>query len=98
MHRFLPIAEKNDSLAKGMGTTVILAVVRGSIIHIAYAGDSRVYLIDENGDAAADPRSQYGSDDGAPGAKISAEEARSSSRKSIILPARLAWEGCCDVD
>ena len=31
-----------------MGTTVILAVVRGSIIHIAYAGDSRVYLIDEN--------------------------------------------------
>lgn len=40
------IAEKNDSL-KGMGTTVILAVVRGSIIHIAYAGDSRVYLIDE---------------------------------------------------
>ena len=39
------IAEKNDSL-KGMGTTVILAVVRGSIIHIAYAGDSRVYLID----------------------------------------------------
>ncbi|MDD3193274.1 MAG: Stp1/IreP family PP2C-type Ser/Thr phosphatase [Oscillospiraceae bacterium] len=42
------MAGKNDSL-KGMGTTVILAVVRGSIIHIAYAGDSRVYLVEEKG-------------------------------------------------
>ena len=46
--RVFSMAEQNESL-KGMGTTVILAVVRESIIHIAYAGDSRVYLIDETG-------------------------------------------------
>ena len=41
-------AEKTEDL-KGMGTTVVLAVVRGDLIHIAYAGDSRAYLIDEKG-------------------------------------------------
>jgi protein phosphatase len=42
------MAEKNESL-KGMGTTVVLALVRDSMIHIAYAGDSRAYLVDEAG-------------------------------------------------
>ena len=42
------MAEKNESL-KVMGTTVVLALVRDSMIHIAYAGDSRAYLVDEAG-------------------------------------------------
>lgn len=42
------MAQKDDSL-KGMGTTVVLAVVRESTVHIAYAGDSRAYLIDQQG-------------------------------------------------
>ena len=42
------MAEKDDSL-QGMGTTVVLVLVRKSVIHIAYAGDSRAYLVDEAG-------------------------------------------------
>lgn len=42
--RVFALAEKNPEL-EGMGTTVILAMVRDGMIHIAYAGDSRVYLI-----------------------------------------------------
>lgn len=83
------IAEKNDSL-KGMGTTVILAVVRGSIIHIAYAGDSRVYLIDENGvrQLTRDHSMvQMMVDRG----EISAEESAISSGKALYYPR--AWRG-----
>ncbi len=42
------MAEKDESL-QGMGTTVVLVLVRKSVIHIAYAGDSRAYLVDEAG-------------------------------------------------
>ena len=89
------IAEKNDSL-KGMGTTVILAVVRGSIIHIAYAGDSRVYLIDENGvrQLTRDHSMvQMMVDRG----EISAEEAQYHPEKHYITRA-LGVGGMLDVD
>lgn len=42
------MAQKDPAL-QGMGTTVILAFVRGDVLHIAYAGDSRVYLVEEGG-------------------------------------------------
>ncbi len=36
---------KSDTTLSKMGTTVVASVVTGGIAHIAYAGDSRVYLI-----------------------------------------------------
>ncbi len=39
---------KSDLTLSKMGTTVVAAVVKGSVAHIAYAGDSRVYLISED--------------------------------------------------
>ncbi len=39
---------KSDTTLSKMGTTVVASVVKGEIAHIAYAGDSRVYLITED--------------------------------------------------
>lgn len=38
------IAQENESL-RGMGTTVIVAIVLDNVAHIAHAGDSRAYLL-----------------------------------------------------
>lgn len=34
---------------KGMGTTVVAAVVRDNVAHIAHAGDSRAYIVNKDG-------------------------------------------------
>lgn len=36
---------KNDDSLKGMGTTVVTAVINNNTLHIAHAGDSRAYLL-----------------------------------------------------
>lgn len=43
----LAIHEKSldDSSLSGMGTTVVVGMISGGIVHIAHAGDSRAYLI-----------------------------------------------------
>lgn len=41
-------AQNNDTLF-GMGTTVVAVIIVNGIAHIAHAGDSRAYLINENG-------------------------------------------------
>ncbi len=42
------MSRENTSL-QGMGTTAVLAVIHGNLIQIAYAGDSRAYLIEKSG-------------------------------------------------
>lgn len=34
---------RTDLMLKGMGTTVVIAVIRGSCVHICHVGDSRAY-------------------------------------------------------
>lgn len=41
------MASKDESL-KGMGTTAVVAVVKGNEVAIAHVGDSRIYLVNES--------------------------------------------------
>ena len=40
-------ASKNENLS-GMGTTIVIAVVKGNDVIIAHVGDSRIYLVNDN--------------------------------------------------
>ena len=40
------MAAKDENL-KGMGTTVVVAVVKGNEVAIAHVGDSRIYLVND---------------------------------------------------
>ena len=42
------MAKKEEGL-RGMGTTVVAAIVRGSAVYIAHAGDSRAYFVGSSG-------------------------------------------------
>lgn len=36
---------RNDASLKGMGTTVVLAIIKNDTLYIAHVGDSRIYII-----------------------------------------------------
>ena len=36
---------KNDSTLSGMGTTVVLAIIKNDSLYIAHVGDSRIYIV-----------------------------------------------------
>ena len=37
-----------DPKLKGMGTTLVLSLIINNVLHIVYAGDSRVYIVNKN--------------------------------------------------
>lgn len=38
----------SDTTLTGMGTTVVVVIISGAVIHVAHAGDSRAYLITDD--------------------------------------------------
>ncbi|MFY9199092.1 MAG: Stp1/IreP family PP2C-type Ser/Thr phosphatase [Acutalibacteraceae bacterium] len=42
------MSQANEEL-KGMGTTVVAAIIANNVVYIAHAGDSRAYLVSEDG-------------------------------------------------
>ena len=68
---------------RGMGTTVVLAVVKGDKVHIVHVGDSRAYFVDGNCETQitedhsfVQSLIRYG--------EITREQARTHPRKNII--------------
>ncbi len=79
-------ASKEDMNLFGMGTTVVAAVLKGSMLVLAHAGDSRAYVLSENGmrQVTVDHSLvQEMVDRG----EITEEEARTHPRKNVITRA-----------
>ena len=74
-----------DNSLKGMGTTIVAAVIIGSIAVIAYVGDSRAYIVNDTITQITKDHSlvQLMIDTG----KITPEEARNHPDKNIITRA-----------
>ena len=48
-HERVREAAAKDRELRGMGSTLVLALVRGGVLYVCHVGDSRAYLIDEQG-------------------------------------------------
>ena len=77
---------KNDADLRGMGTTVVATIVCKQKAHIAHVGDSRAYLINENGIRQV-TRDHSVVEDLVSSGKLSREEARNHPRKNLITRA-----------
>ena len=71
---------------KGMGTTVVCAIVRGDDVFIAYAGDSRAYIATKDGIQQITTDHSYVQDLVNQG-KITADEAEHHPNKNVITRA-----------
>lgn len=83
-------AANSDSELKGMGTTVVIALIQNSKAVIAHVGDSRIYLLGDDIKQLTKDHSVVQSliESG----KISADEAKSHPRKNVITRALGAEE------
>lgn len=79
-------AAKKDSDLMGMGTTVVLTLIRGGNVFIAHAGDSRAYLISKN-QMVQLTRDHSVVQDMVETGKITQAEAKAHPRKNIITRA-----------
>lgn len=83
---FLNAISKRDASLSGMGTTLVSALIMGGVLYACNIGDSRLYHISGDGiEQITKDHSyvQYLIDTG----KLSAAEARKSSKKNIITRA-----------
>jgi protein phosphatase len=71
---------------RGMGTTVVCAVVRGAELYIAHVGDSRAYLLQDNQLTRLTRDHSWVAEQVAEN-KMTEEEARSSPDRNVILRA-----------
>lgn len=72
---------------RGMGTTVVCAIVRDNQAYIAHAGDSRAYIISGNGDITQVTTDHSMVQDLLSRGKITTEEAEHHPNKNIITRA-----------
>lgn len=75
-----------DEACRGMGTTIVAAVVDGGYVDIINVGDSRCYLVDEE-DIVQITRDHSWVEDLVMRGDITPEEARSHPRKNLITRA-----------
>lgn len=85
-----------DEALTGMGTTVVVAVVSGGVAHIAHAGDSRAYLISQDGISQLTTDHSVVQEMVDKG-DLTAQEARKHPQKNIITRA-LGVESSVEVD
>ncbi len=76
----------NDELLKGMGTTVVLAIIKNDSLYIAHVGDSRLYIVTK------ESITQMTSDHSVvqmmiDNGEISADEAKDHPSKNVITRA-----------
>ena len=79
------MAKKTDEM-KGMGTTVVAAVIVEKTAHVVHAGDSRMYVV-SNGKAEQITRDHSMVQNMVEKGQITAAEAKSHPRKNIITRA-----------
>ncbi len=77
---------QNDEQLRGMGTTVVLSIIRGDTLCVAHVGDSRLYVVTKNSISQMTTDHsvvQMMIDNG----EISAEEAKDHPQKNVITRA-----------